>query len=82
MSRVVGEQGVIELRHQTVGRTVPKLENPSDKASTSHVVGKPVVGEQIESGGMGCRRSGIGLQIIVAVEQPDVDALTTQKPST
>jgi hypothetical protein len=77
---VTGEKRVIELRNQSIGGTVPELENRRNQADASHLVGKAGFRKQIESGWMGRRRARIGLQAVIVVEQPDRNALAAKQP--
>jgi hypothetical protein len=45
------ENGVIKLRHKSVGRPIPELKDRCDQPDTRHIFDQPVLREQIE----GCR---------------------------
>ncbi len=71
---------MIELGDQRIGRPVPELEDRRDQADPRHVVGKPVVAEEIERRRMCGGGARIGLRAVALVEQPDRDALAPEQP--
>jgi hypothetical protein len=71
MTRIVLENGVIELGDELAARPVPELEDWSDEADARHVVRESVLLEQIKRCRMGGGGARIILQFAVVVEHHD-----------
>ena len=68
MVGVVLENGVIELGDLLATWPIPELEDRRHQPDARHLIGKSILGEQIERGGMGRGRPWIRLQSFVDVE--------------
>jgi hypothetical protein len=77
---IILEDDVVELRHQRIRRAVPELENRRDQPDPRHVIGEPVLAQQIERRRMGGGGAGVGLRAVVLLEQPHRQAAATEQP--
>ena len=80
MLGVVLEDRVIELGDQRVRRPVPELEDRRHQPDPRHVVGEPVVAQEIECRGVRGGGARIGLRAVILVEQPHRYALASEQP--
>ena len=62
MPSILRKDRMIELRHKSIGRPVPKLKDRRDQSYPRHILIQAVFGEQIERCGMRRGRARVGLQ--------------------
>jgi hypothetical protein len=82
MLRVFGKNSVIKFRHKPVCGPIPEMKDRRNQSDPRHVARQPILGQQIESGGMGRCCAGVGLQSVIVIEQPDGNTPSAQDPRT
>jgi hypothetical protein len=81
MACVVFENGMVELRDELRARPIPELKDRRHQADARHVVGKPVLDQEIERRRMRRGGAGVGLQAAIVVEKADWQPAAAEQPS-
>ncbi len=76
------ENGVVELRDKLRARPVPELEDRRYQPDARHIVGQPVLGQEVKRRGMGRRGARIVARAGIFVEQANRNTAASEQPGT